>query len=226
LIEVLVAISVLVFITMLLYGAFSGLQHSKEGISRINERYHEGRNAMRRITDELQTAYLSMNAPIDPQLLVVKTAFVGKQGSPGDRLDFNSFANRRFERDTHESDQAEISYYTMANPDEPGVNDLVRRISDRPDLEPDKGGKVEVLATDIDLFDLQYLDPYTGLWSDEWDSSQELGQFARLPLQVRVKLVLNGGRRTASDRAAEPIVFVTKVPLPIQQPLSFAGAGK
>jgi general secretion pathway protein J len=221
LIEVMIAIAILAMMTVLLYGAFSSLKTSRDGISRIAGRYQEGRGALHRITNELQSAYLSMHVPIDLELQTVQTAFIGKRGSPADRLDFNSFANRRFERDVHKSDQVEIAYFGMEDPEEGGRYDLVRRFSDRPDMEPDKGGRVEVLATDIDLFDLEYLDPMTGNWVEEWDSTQALDQGNRLPLQVRVKLVLNGGKRT-SGGGHDLIEVVTKVPLPIQTPLAFA----
>ena len=91
------------------------------------------------------------------------------------------------------------------------------------DLEPRKGGRVDVLATDIDLFDLQYLDPLTGSWVDTWDTTQSLtGQPARLPVQVRIVLVLNGGSREGSSRGQQSIRLVTKVAPPIQNGLSFA----
>lgn len=222
LIEVMIAIAILAMITVLLYGAFSGLARSKEGVSRIASRYHEGRVALRRMTSELQSAYLSNHLPIDLELQVVQTAFIGHRGSPADRIDFNSFAGRRFERDSHKSDQVEVGYFGMEDPADSSRYDLVRRVSDRPDLEPDKGGRVEVLATDIDLLDLAYLDPLTGKWLEEWDTTQALEETSRLPLQVRIKLVLNGGRRSAAGRGQDPIEFMTKVGIPIQQPLAFA----
>lgn len=221
LIELLIAIAVLTMLTMLLYGAFAGLEGSKEGVTRLSERHHEGRAALRRIAYELESAYLSAHAPADPNLIVVRTAFIGNQDSPADRVDFNAFANRRFDRDSPESDQAEISYFGSPNPDGSGQIDLARRISHRPDLESDRGGRVQVLATDIDLFDLQYLDPTTGQWLDSWDSTQPLRQADRLPLQVRVLLVLNGGARRSAGRSREPLRFLTKVSLAMREPLTF-----
>jgi general secretion pathway protein J len=222
LIELLVAIAILASISILIYGAFSGMRRSKEGIERINDRYREGRLAMSRISRELSSAYLSGHAPINPAIAVQKTGFVGSQGTPADRVDFTSFAHHRLDRDAPESDQAEISYFSSTNPEDSDVTDLARRVSARLDNEPQRGGRVDVLATDIDLFDLEYLDPMTGQWVDTWDSTQVVGQHNRLPLQVRVLLVLNGGRRTSADRAAQTIRFVTKVALPIQNPLTFA----
>jgi general secretion pathway protein J len=222
LIEVLISIAILAAITSLLFGAFSALKRSKDGLSRLQDRQREGRLAMARITRELQSAYLSAHAPLNQALIVQKTIFKGERGTPSDRLDFTAFANRRLDRNSHVSDQCELSYYGSPNPDGSGQNDLVRRVDTELDLEPEKGGKVEVLATDIDLFDLQYLDAQSGQWQETWDTTQSTGQPDRLPLQVRIILVLNGGSRAAAERGRGTIRLVTKVALPMIAPLTFA----
>jgi general secretion pathway protein J len=80
---------------------------------------------------------------------------------------------------------------------------------------------VDVLATDIDLFELKYLDPQTGLWTEAWDSTDQTHE-NQMPAYVHVVLVLNGGRRAAAGRGRGTLRFETKVGIPIQQPLSFA----
>ncbi len=222
LIEVLISIAILAAITSLLFGAFAALKRSKDGLSRTQDRQREARLAMARMTRELQSAYLSAHMPLNQALLVQKTIFKGERGTPGDRVDFTAFANARLERDSHVSDQCELSYYSSPNPDGSGTNDLVRRIDTELDLLPTKGGKVEVLATDIDLFDLQYLDAQTGQWQESWDTTQTTGQLDRLPLQVRIILVLNGGSRASSQSGRGKVRLVTKVGLNILQPLTFA----
>jgi general secretion pathway protein J len=222
LIEVLISIAILAAITSLLFGAFAAMKRSKDGLTRVQDRQREGRLAMARITRELQSAYLSAHIPLNQALLVQKTIFKSERGTPADRVDFTAFANRRLDKNSHVSDQCELSYFGSPNPDGSGTTDLVRRIDTEIDLEPTKGGKVEVLATDIDLFDLQYLDAQTGQWQENWDTTQTTGQPDRLPLQVRVILVLNGGARSASERSRGTIRLVTKVGLNMLQPLTFA----
>lgn len=222
LIELLIAIAVLAMISMLLYGAFDGLERTKEGVTRLSDRYHQGRSTLQRIAYELSSAYISAHAPPDPNLVVVRTAFVGMRDSPADRVDFNCFCNRRLDRDAKESDQAEISYFGSPNPDGSGQIDLARRVSPRLDVEPEHGGRVDVLATDLDLFELNYLDAQTGDWTDKWDSTQALGQHNKLPLQIRVLLILNGGARLSADHGRHPLRFITKVALALRDPLTFA----
>lgn len=222
LLEVLISIAILAAITSLLFGAFSALKKSKDGLSRVQDRQREGRLAMARITRELQSAYVSAHLPINQALIQQKTIFRGERGTPADRVDFTAFANRRLEKDAHVSDQCELSYFGSPNPDGSGTNDLVRRVDTTIDLEPTKGGRIEVLATDIDLFDLQFLDAQTAQWQETWDTSQTTGQPDRLPLQVRVILVLNGGSRSSGDSGRNKIRLVTKVGLNMLQPLTFA----
>lgn len=221
LLELLVAISILALVSVLIYSAFAAMRRTRDGLERVQDRYREGRIAMQRLTRELSSAYLSLHIPADPSLVVLATAFIGKRGNPADRVDFNAFAHTRRDRDVHESDQVELSYYGLASVDG-STTDLVRRVSTRPDLEPSKGGKVEVLATDIDLFDLEYLDPQTGLWTETWDSTSTVAQPARLPLQVRITLVLNSGKKADSGSGRGRIRLMNIVSLPIRQPLNFA----
>jgi general secretion pathway protein J len=219
---VLIAVGILTMIGTLIFTSFSSLVRSKDGVRRISERYREGRMAMARLSADLQGAYISKHLPIDLNLAIQKTAFVGDPGAPADRVNFNAFVNRRLTRDSHESDQAEVSYFSVDEPEKTGVADLVRRISPRLDLEHDRGGRVQVLATDIDLFDVAYLDPLTGRWEERWDSTEAIRQLDRLPLQVKITLVLNGGVRPGAERAQGTITFATKVGLPMQAPLTFA----
>jgi general secretion pathway protein J len=198
------------------------MKKSKDGLQRVQDRYREARLAMQRVTRELESAYLSLHIPDNQPLIVQTTAFVGTRGTPADRVDFNTFANIRRDRNGHTTDQAEISYFGSPDPKDPSTIDLARRISDRPDKEPTRGGRVEILATDIDLFDLEYLDPLTDRYTETWDSTSVTGQPARLPLFVRITLVLNSGQRTRADGGRNRVRLVTTVGLPIQKPLNFA----
>lgn len=225
LIEVMIAIAILAGIAMTIYGAFSGMKRSKEGIERLNDRHREGRLAMSRMVRELQSAYLSAHEPIAPVQAVQKTAFIGSNGSPGDRIDFATFSHRRLLENSKDTDQAEVSYFTGVDPENPGRVNLLRRVSPEIDLLPDEGGKTEILATDVDLFEVEYLDAATGQWQERWDTSQATEQVARLPLQVRLILVLNGGARRSSEREMGTIRLVTKVALPMTKALTFATQG-
>ncbi len=222
LVELLVAMSILAFISIMMYTAVEGMRRSREGVERISDRYREGRMAMSRMVRELGAAYLSEHAPIQPSLRAVRNIFKAERGSPASRVDFSSFANRRLQTDVCETDQMEVSYFGSEDPEAKGKIDLARRVSGRVDDKPIEGGRVDVLATDIDLFLLEYLDPLTGKWREEWDSSSTIAQRGRLPLQVKIVLVLNGGSRNSSTGTRSKLRLVTKMPIFIQDQLSFA----
>jgi general secretion pathway protein J len=214
-IEVVVAIGVLAMVAVLVHGVMSSLSHGKEVEAARSDRVHQGREALQRITRDLSAAYLSLHVPTVVALRTELTSFTGRSSSQFDRLDFTAFAHRRTERDSHQSDQCEVGYFASQDPEVSDKWDLVRREQTPIDLEPLKGGIVDVIAEDIQEFDLRYLDPTTSQWLETWDSVQTTGQPNRLPLEVKIKLVLKG----VGD--GTPYEFTTKIFIPIQQPLSF-----
>jgi general secretion pathway protein J len=218
LLEVLVSIGILALIATLIYGAFDGMARSRAGLTRLDDRYQQGRSSLARMSRELQSAFLSMHQPAVQAQQVRITSFVGKDQGKNDRVDFTSFSHRRLGRDLHESDQNELSYFIAVDPDHRDKFDLVRREQKEIDLEPGKGGVINVICEDVAEFDLSYLDPLTGAWTDTWDSTQAAGQFQRLPLQVKIRLVLRGG---IGDL---PIKLETRVPIAMQSAITFGVA--
>ena len=216
LLEVIVAVAVLAMISLLLYGSFDSMARGKKGESMRADRSRQGREAVSRIVREMSSAYLSGHQPLVVALQTRTTVFVGVHSGNFDRLDFASFAHRRLERDSRESDQSEIGYFAANDPEVEGKMDLVRREQTPIDLEPRKGGVTNVLAEDIELFEIKYYDPVTGAWMDAWDSTSQVGQFARLPLEVKVTLVLKG------IKDGPPLKFQTKFMMPMQAALTFA----
>jgi general secretion pathway protein J len=215
LIEVMVAVGVLAMVAVLIHGVIGSLARGRTGEAMRAERAHQGREAMLRIVRDLSGAYLSAHFPSIPALVTSRTAFVGKSSTPYDRLDFTSFAHLRTERDSHESDQAEVGYFAVRDPDVTDKWDLVRREQTPIDFDPLKGGIVNVVAEDIEKFDVRFLDPQTSQWVETWDTMQVSGQPNRLPIEVSISLVLKG----VGD--GPPYSYTTKVFIPIQQPLSF-----
>jgi general secretion pathway protein J len=214
-IEVMVAIAILAGIAVFIHGVMVSLSNGKKGEGMRAERAHQGREALQRIVRDLSGAYLSMHVPQNQALITRKTAFAGRNSPPFDRIDFTSFAHLRTERDAHESDQAEVGYFVVKDPDSSEKMNLVRREQTPIDFEPLKGGTFDVVAEDVELFDVRFFDPMTGQWVESWDSTQVTGQPNRLPLEVEVILTLKG------VGGGDPYAYRTKVFLPMQQPLSF-----
>ena len=218
LLEVLVSVGILAMIGTLVYGALDGMQRSRVGLERIDDRYHQGRQALARISREMQSAFISLHQPFQLATAVRNTVFIGTDSGSNDRVDFASFSHKRLEQNRHESDQNELSYFMGRDPYRSDKYDLLRREQKEIDIDPTRGGVVNVLCEDVTAFDVEYLEPSTDTWLSSWDSTQAAnqGQFNRLPFQVRVRLTLRGGE------GERPIKLMTKVALGMKMPLTFA----
>lgn len=215
LLEILVSLGVMSMISLLIYGAFDSMSRGRRGESLRADRARQGRDAVERISHELQGAFLSMHNPLVPALVTRTTGFIGQNSSQYDRVDFTSFSHRRVVKDSKESDQSAVGFFVVKDPEVDGKMDLVRREQSPIQFDFKRGGVVNVLAEDVERFDLRYLDPMTGQWLDTWDSTTMTAQLNRLPLEVRIELELKPVRNTPTFR------YVTKVMIPMQQPLKF-----
>jgi general secretion pathway protein J len=215
LLEVMVAFVVLAGIALLIYGAFDSLSRGRKAETARVERARQARNAVTRIARELSSAYLSLHRPFNQSIATRITAFIGDGRSNFDRVDFTAFAHRRTERDSKESDQAEVGYLVVRDPAVDGKMDLVRREQSPPDLYPKKGGIINVLAENVEAFELKYKDPMTGMWTETWDSTQINGQPNRLPLEISITLTMKALPSTPA------LTYTTKVMMPMLQPFNF-----
>ena len=87
LLEILVSMAILAMVSTLIYVAFDGMQRARTGIARIGDRYHQGRQALARMSRELQSAFLSYH---QPQLLLASVRnfmLVGTDSGTMDRID-------------------------------------------------------------------------------------------------------------------------------------------
>lgn len=210
LIEVMVAIAILAIVMTLVWGGFSQTARNKAHVEAESDYYHIARMALDRMTKELSMAYVSAQVNENQALRVMNTAFVGTDRGERDRIDFTSFSHRRLYRDAHESDQNEISYFVTRHPDDPSVNVLARRESNRIDEDPQRGGRIQIVAENVEGFDLEYYDPLVEEWQRAWDTTQSASQPNRLPSQVKIKLVLQDLRNPDRER-----VFGTRATLPM-----------
>jgi general secretion pathway protein J len=215
LLEVLVSIAILAMVSVLIYGAFDSMSRGRKGEEMRAERSRQGREAVQRMSREISSAYLSLHTPNIPALATRITAFIGYNGAPYDRLDFAAFAHTRVEKEAKESDQCEVGYFVARDPEVSDKMDLVRREQQPMDYDPKRGGVVNVLAEDVELFDIKFLDTMTGQWKESWDTQQATGELNRLPLEVKITLTLK------HVPPGSPATYTTKFMLPMQQPLSF-----
>jgi len=215
LMEIMVAIAVLAMASMLIWTAFAQTGKAKKVIEQTNNRYHQVKVAMRRICSDLSSAYITRN--INPEFVTHESVFIGRNDDP-DTLDFMAFAHRRRFKDAREADFCEIGYYVEEDEEDRDIYNLVRRESRRVDDEPEEGGSKLVLVQDVLEFELSYYDPTMDQWEDQWDTTQVTGQPNRLPMQVRIRLVVRGPR-------GDQLEFVTQTPIQMTEPVFYSGEG-
>ncbi len=215
LIEVMIAVAILGLITVTVWGTFSQMITARARMDEGLDRNHTMTMAVERMARELSQAFVSTHQNPNPSLQVVGTAFEGIDHGDRDRINFTSFSHQRLYRDAHESDQNELSYFIMRHPTE-DYDILARRESPRIDDRPEEGGRVEILLEDVEEFDLEYLDSTTGQWVREWSTTQAAGQPNRLPIQVKIRVVV------AHPETRRPMTIGTRVHLPIRFGLNHA----
>lgn len=217
LIEVMVATAILSLVASIVWAGFAQTARNKESVERINDRYHAIRMSMDRMQRELSMAFVSAQRNLASPVPTPLTAFIAQDHSGSDRIDFASFAHRRLFRNAPESDQCELGYFLVNDPSNRGTKALARREQNRIDEEPEKGGRVDILLEDVRALDFEFLDPSSGEWVETWDTTQAMGQAARLPTQVKIRITVPDLREPSRDK-----VFGTRAVLPVTWGLNHA----
>jgi len=186
LIEVIVALGILAMMGAIAWSTLATTMGVREAMDEAGGSERVARNTLGRITRELQLAYLTQNVDA---MLTYKTVFVGKDDDDTDMLWFATLAHRRKYRNSRECDQGEVTLFTDSDPDMDALLVLYHREGPRIDHEPDKDGVVQPLARGVSRFDIQYLDPASGEWKDEWDT-QGSETPNKLPRAVQIVLAL------------------------------------
>jgi general secretion pathway protein J len=213
LIEIALAVSILAIMGVMTAGTIGRSFDAYEAVNGVDGKYHNVRMALNRMARDISMAFIAPPQKVRDEDRQWKTIFKGGDDSPFDELHFTSFSHRILLQNAKESDQCEISYFGAPDEDDSSKLNLMRREDWRLDDEPEKGGRVYVLAEEIKDFKLRYFDVKDDDWTDEWDT--EKSEFKdRLPSIVELTLVIE-------DEGGEEIKFVTKTRIFMPYLLSF-----
>lgn len=164
LIEVLVAVGLLAFISLLMVQAIRLSFQAREEIARVEDLNHAAQVALRRMTSDISMAYVSNH--VNQQEPTTATLFDGSE----DTLLFSYLGHERRRRGARESDQGIVEYRLERGAE---GRQLIRREKFIPDTEPERGGIREVLVTGIKDFRLAYWDEKSEDWKNEWEVIME-----------------------------------------------------
>ena len=214
LIEVMVALGIMVVIGVLAFSTLAGSVEMRDIMEETDKVSRSARVALDRLTRELQLAFLTTNVNVNTFL----TVFVGKEETDGSVLWFSTMAHRRAYRNSRESDLAEVTVWAEDDPEGSRHMVLLHRESSLIDHEPDRGGKVQLLARDVTRFQVRFLNPQTAEWMEEWDTAG-VETPNQLPRAVQIVLGIAAPDPDDPDDFVEE-VFVRTVYIERAQPIS------
>ena len=188
LLEAVVAIAILALIAALTWSSVAGSLSARDLLAEQDDVQRSARITLSRLARELELAHMTTNTTA---VNTYQTVFIGKDEEPIDELFFATMAHRRLYRDAKECDQAEITIWGEQAGEIGDYYALMHRESQRIDERPAEDGVILPLAYDVRRLDLRFLDPDTGEWLEEWDSTSP-DQMNELPRAVRIALVLMG----------------------------------
>ncbi len=213
--EIMIAVGILGFIGMLTFGVVGRSMDGRERAEQITSHYHSVRQAMLRMSREIEMAYVTAHRDCeDPR---TRSIFASANAAGGMRLDFTAFSHYKVRADANESDEEELSYYVDDNPDDKKNMALIRRSQPRVDNEPREGGVEQVLAPNVKKLEFEFYDAKEDRWIDEWNTTN-MDYRDRMPMFVSIKL-------TVVDPQGKDEVFVTKTRVMLRNAILIAGTG-
>jgi prepilin-type N-terminal cleavage/methylation domain-containing protein len=212
LIEVMIASAVLVMMMTLAWKTISNTSDAKRYTGQYQERNHELRMALGRITADFEAAYLSKNE--DTSATHPRTLLVAKSGSKVPEIHFSTLGHRVLWADANESEQTIISYMAHNSKEVSGQVDLIRSERRRPSNLPpeEEPAEYDVLVHDIDKLELEFWNWKNLEWQDSWDTTQSDGQKGWLPSRVRITI-------TVKTPEGTDIKLTTQARIVMQEPL-------
>jgi general secretion pathway protein J len=189
LLEVLLALAILAFISATIWGTFSRTYAAKRRLEAAQDRVHTVRVALMRMTREIEMAYLSNH---ENQLVQERrTTFMSAPTRGISELRFAWFGKPRYRADSPEGDTSVVMYYGAPDPEQAGVVNLMRRETRRLQaLDPmTLPGDAYILCPDVSSVNFSFYDARLKEWRDSWNTTGADG-VDYLPTHVRISLVV------------------------------------
>jgi general secretion pathway protein J len=202
-----IAIAITAVIGAMAAGVYQQVDHAATVARQQGERYAGARLALTRLSRELTMAFISEHYD-SARYRDRPTLFKGD----GEKLLFTTMAHVRLVQDAKESDQSLVEYLVERDPVS-GEDALFRREKVRIDDEPDRGGRKDLVASNVKGLSLRYWDVKRKEWVREW-STRTPEKLNELPTRVRIELEV----KLADGRTEK---FTTQARVAITAPLEF-----
>ena len=209
LIEVMLALAILTFITTIMWGSFSQTATNKRAIENAQERLHTVRVALLRMAREIEMAYLSRSE--NTALTNRRTFLTGTPRADIDELTFSTFSHQRLRAGAFEGDTSLVLYYGARDPEDPRVLNLMRRETRRLQAEEPStlSGEAYVLCPDVARLKFQYYDHRKKEWQNDWSTLNASGT-QYLPTHIRITLTVIDERGQEASYSTDARIQTTE----------------
>jgi general secretion pathway protein J len=199
LIEVMLAMAIIAFITSIMWGSFSQTATNKRALEAAQERVHTARVALMRMSRELEMAYTATETSPGAY---TRTFMTSSSQATVDELSFSTFAHQRLRGGLAEGDTSIVTYYGDRDPDNPRVTNLMRRETRRLQGDDPKtlAGESYVLCPDVARVKFSFYDFKKKEWENEWNTHTVGAEY--LPSHVRITL-------TVFDERGQEVTYST-----------------
>ncbi len=193
LVEVLVSVSLVAFMSFVLYSTISTTRAAQEVSELRADQYQASAAALDLLLRDINMAYLSLGE--DMNAMNRRTLFRGRSSRSEMELTFSSFSHKPSRRNVHESDSCLVQYYLENDRKTRGLYNLIRRETRRLESEDPETIPAETrrILGNVVQFEAWFYDSENEEWLDNWDTTTEDGQRNRLPGLVRLHLVVEVG---------------------------------
>lgn len=216
LLEIMIATVILAAMMALVWSTVSNVQTARDTFVVVEERNHELRMALAKITADFEAAYLSRNE--DQNATNPRTMMISRPSSKAPEIRFSTLGHRVLWADANESEQTVVSYliHNDPDPDKRGATNWIRREQRRPSnqLPADEPAEYDVLIHDLVSAKIEFWNWKNLEWQDTWDTTQADGQKGWLPSRVRITV-------TIKDAQGKDYKMTTQARILMQEPLSF-----
>ena len=186
LIEIMIAILIIGFMTMLMGDATRRSFEVKDRLHDKAELFHNLRTLQFLLSRDIRLAY---NLPKEEKTEEEKAREAEKKEEPprfsplfkGDknRVLFSTTSHRRLYEESTESELAIVEYRLETSEEDPELKQVVKREKVFFDGDPDRGGDEYPVADQLIDLSLKYYDKENNQWSEAWDSTggTQIGKF-------------------------------------------------
>ncbi len=196
LIEVMISIAILGVIMTLIWATTAQTLRAKDEVESRDMIFHEGSLALRKISDDLISAFLVKAAALTPGSATAQQAvgagtfttfFIGEDKSGQDSLGFTTLTHLRLFKNSKESDQCKVYYEVGEVGEDERTLALFRREDPYIDDSTEVKGRALMLVDNVKVFKVEYFDARKNEWVKSWNS-ETVDYKDRLPAAVRITL--------------------------------------